>query len=77
MQVKKDEMKKDNCFRCFCLVLCFTSQSTAIVMAGRSVHITTPLPERLAIISPVTDELAKGRRMGIEITLNNTYKCAL
>ena len=41
-------------------------------MAGRSVHITTPLPERIAITSPVTDELAKGRRMGIEITLN-TY----
>ena len=45
-------------------------------MAGRSVHITTPLPERLAITSPVTDELAKGRRMGIEITLNNAYQCA-
>ena len=41
-------------------------------MAGRSVHITTPLPERLAITPPVTDELAKR-----EVTLNNSYKCAL
>ena len=49
-----------------------------IVMAGRSVHITTPLPERLAITSlvHVTDELAKGSNMGIDITLNNTYKCS-
>ena len=50
---KKDEKKNASGD---CLVLCFTSQSTAIVMAGQSVYITTPLPERLAITSPVTGD---------------------
>ena len=38
-----------------------------MVMSGRSVHITTHFPERLASTSLVTDELAEGRRMDIEI----------
>ena len=46
---------------CFvCLVWCFTSQSTAMVLSGRSVHLTTrfswaSLTKRLTILSLVTD----------------------
>ena len=29
-----------------CLFYCFTSQSTAMVMAGRSVHLTTLFPRQ-------------------------------
>ena len=47
-------------FLCVCLVWCLTSQSTAMVMLGRSVHLTTllswaSLTKHVHILSLVTD----------------------
>ena len=35
----------------FCLVCCFTSQSTAMVMSRRSAHLTTLFPEQALLSS--------------------------
>ena len=59
---------------CFGLVFCFTSQSTAMVMSGRSVHLTTHFS--LAKIMP-REALVHFSVNSIITVYLKLYKCML